>query len=282
MRFRVFAVEDQISRESIEMTFERDAARPERVGARLELCAITDDYQDAIQQLTAFADSGDGLPEAVLLDNYVLDNNQAVGRAFDVMKWIGRRCIEDQLPHDQWPRAVLWTSFDDPNDVYTFCVLGGVQFQEKRATDGLQAPVQAIWEALAGHRWRPCPYPADSDLTSSVFRNALPYFDYDLPNKQIANQIGCSERTLKNFPNHVGTAPGAPGEKSPDYPYNTRAALRLLRRRGWVWVPYRHLGSVPPWAPLPHTIDPDLYAQGLPPLPGVPAALLKREDARRG
>lgn len=282
MRFRVFVVEDQVSSETVKAAFDRDAARTELQGSRLELCGMTDDYEDAIQHLTALAESSEGLPEALLLDNYILDNNRATGRAFDIMKWLGRRCLDEDVPPDRWPRAVLWTSFDNDNEVYTFCALGGVQFQEKRAAEGLQVPVRTIWAALAGRRWRPCPYPSPVDLPSPVYRAALPYLDHDLPRQAIAAKIGCTEKTLNNFTNYVGTRPGGPGRTSPDYPYNTRAAIRLLQKRGWVWVPYAHLGAMPRWSPLPHTIDPGLHAQDLPPIEGVPAAVVRTSGAGRG
>jgi hypothetical protein len=206
-----------------------------------------------------------------VVDDYLAEGQAPQSRSIQIMVRLFERCEREEIPYAERPRAVLWTSTDDPSLAYTFCVVGGLQFRDKkRDIDGERLPVDAIWAALAGHRWCPDPYP--SGLTSPARRAALPWLEGGLPQKTIIGEpemkaAKVSEDTIRGALEEIRSMPRTP----PDYPENWNMGISAAKRNGWVWVPRDRRKMIPRNAPLPLVIDPVIHAEDLPPYGPLPA-----------
>jgi len=274
MAHRVFVIEDQIEEAAVAAAFEADAARWPDPEAHLELVGLAQNHTDAFDQLESLEASSDGLPDAIVLDDYLPDGDSTASRMIQIMRWLLSRARKAETPLESRPRAVLWSSCE-PNIVYTFCALGGLQYQLKKDLRGQEIPVAAIWRALAGQRWRPQPFPNERDLTLDM-REALPYLKHGWTQKRTALHLGLGERGLSGFVAKVKEMPRAPGPLSPDYPANDAGALRVLAESGWVWVPHRLHDQMPAGMPFPLVIDPAAHLEDLPPRPHIPEAYIHR------
>jgi len=268
-------VEDQISEGEIRQAFEADAGRRPG-GPALELVSLAQTASDALDQLRALGDSPDGLPDAIVIDDYLPSHGaEAEPQALELMRSIA--ALVGDLPRPRWPRTVLWSTCE-PNLVYAFCALGGMQYQDKRHVGGRQVPVAAIWRALAGRRWAPEPYPTEDKLSSSQI-DALPYIAAGLGEDAIRLRLGLeTRRPLQDFVRAVNSRPMTPKEGE-NVPANKVMAAHELARQGWVWVPYRYLVNdawpARAWV-LPVVIDPMTHGELLPAVGDVP-----REHAAR-
>jgi hypothetical protein len=273
-RYTVMVIEDQIAEEKVIEAFAADRARGGADDPYLELLgAIARNEDDAIEQLDSMPD----LPNAILLDDYLPESGEAAGRAVDIMSWLCKRCITAEIPLADRPRTVLWTR-GDPELAYTFCVLGGLQVRDKRHVDGEQVPVDAIWAALAGRRWQPEPFP--TGLDAERHRAPLPWMEAGWTKKRIAQQLaslGIDEDTMETTVGSIRRMPHTP-KAGDDYPSNSVMAIAAAERNGWVWVPLRWHGHIPPGAPLPLVIDPDAHRESLPAAGPLP---LRIDDALR-
>lgn len=280
MNYRVFVVEDQIEATAVETAFDADALSRPGGEPRLELVGLAQNHSDAIEQLQALeASPDDGLPDAIVLDDYLPDGDSASSRSLQIMTWLHEAAVgrNPPLTWAERPRTVLWSSCE-PNFVYAFCALGGLWYQLKKDPGGQDVPVPAIWWALAGFRWRPEPYPVDTQLSQKM-RDALPFLEHGWTQKKTALHLGLGEKGLQGFTATVKKMPRAPGPMSSDYPANDAGAIRVLKQSGWVWVPYRLQDQMPNRPPLPLVIDPMLHWEDLPPREGVPDEYGKRPDA---
>jgi hypothetical protein len=268
--YKVLIVEDQMERFKVspEAAFAADRAKGDESEPYLELAEVASNYDTAIQYLK----KAPMLPDAIVVDDYLAEGQAPQSRSIQIMVQLFERCEREGIPPAERPRAVLWTSTDDPNLAYTFCVVGGLQFRDKkRDIDGQRLPVDAIWAALAGHRWCPDPYP--SGLASPARRAALPWLEEGLPQKTIPAEPGLevkvSEDTIRGALKEIRDMPRTP----PEYPVNWNMGIRAAKRNGWVWVPRDRHNLIPNNAPLPLVIDPAIHAKGLPPYGPLPARI---------
>jgi hypothetical protein len=272
--YRVMVVEDQITDEAVAAALEQEQRAPG--DAALTLAgSVARNEDDAIVQLELMFEAGTP-PDAIVLDDYLSDGPATASRSLHVMSWLCRRCINDDIPVHARPRAVLWTSCE-PELVYTFCVLGGLQFQDKRGPDGLQVPVRAIRAALRGERWQPRPYP-ETGLDRERFRAPLPWVEAGWQIKTIAARAlqpdprhpheatlnGVTLDTLETTRNQILKMPRTPKEGD-GFPANLPMAAAAAKRNGWVWVPLKWHHHIPSGAPLPIVIDPAAQREQLPP-----------------
>src|SRR3954466_15587780 len=108
--YRVMVVEDQIDDEEVRRSFRADADRRDPGEPQLELVGyVARNEDDALLQLQTLFELGER-PDAIVLDDYLLEGAGATSRALHVMSWLCRRCIEDEIPLHARPRAVLWTA----------------------------------------------------------------------------------------------------------------------------------------------------------------------------
>lgn len=271
--YKVLIVEDQddpyLRSAADEFAADRRQGAPDE--PYLELAGIARTYDDAIQ----FLKLSSRLPDAIVLDDFLSQNSTLQSRSIEIMTWLLERCERDQVPVANRPRAVLWTSNDDASLAYTFCVVGGLQFRDKkRHSTGAKLPVDAIWAALAGHRWCPDPYP--TGLASAARRAALPWLEAGLPRSAILDRPelrreGVSEDTMRGALQEIRSMPHTPQPPSPFYPDNWAMAIGAAKRNGWVWVPLDRHDQIPANAPLPLVIDPALHRQRLEPYGPLPA-----------
>jgi hypothetical protein len=272
--YRVFLIEDQDETylDSPEAAFaaDRDLGSPDE--PYLELMGTARNFDDTIQFLKLAPE----LPDAIVIDDCLPEGSTVQSRSIEIMTWLYQRCERDEIPLAERPRAVLWTGNDDPRLAYTFCVVGGMQFRDKRDLTGAQLPVDAIWAALAGHRWQPEPYP--SGLTSAARRAALPWLEAGWPHSKILEQPalkreGVSEDTMRGAFEEIRKMPHTPQPPSNSYPDNWAMAIHAAKRNGWVWVPLDRHEQIPAGVSLPLVIDPKLHRQGLPPYGPLPARI---------
>jgi len=271
--YKVLIVEDQKKPYlgSPAEEFAADRAKGDKDEPYLELAGIARNYDDVIQFLKLSPE----LPDAIVLDDYLPDGGTLRSRSIEIMVWLFERCEREEIPPAERPRAVLWTANDDASLAYTFCVVGGLQFRDKkRDVEGARLPVDAIWAALAGRRWCPDPYP--SGLASAARRAALPWLEAGLPRQTIlakpemkAEHV--SEETMREALNEIRTMPRTPQPPSPDYPDNWIMGINAAKKNGWVWVPLDRHQQIPSNAPLPLAIDPVLHRSGMPPYGPLPA-----------
>jgi hypothetical protein len=251
--------------------FASDRARGRPGEPYLELAAVARNYDDAIQALKLSSQ----LPDAIVLDDFLLEGSSLQSRSIEIMVWLHEHCEGLEIPIGERPRVVLWTSSDDGNLAYTFCVLGGMQFRDKkRHPSGAKVPVDAIWAALAGRRWCPEPYPVG--LASAARRGALPWLEAGWPHATIlgdaaAQREGITEDTMRGALEEIRGMPHTPQPPSPDYPDNWAMAIAAAKRNGWVWVPLDRFDQIPANPVLPNVIDPALHRQGLPPYGPLPS-----------
>lgn len=268
----MLVVEDQakyLSEESAEAAFRADRALGERDEPFLELAGLAKNHDDAIQHLKLTAE----LPDAIVIDDWLPEGTTGQSRSIEIMAWLFAHCESLDIPEEARPRAVLWTGNDDQRLAYTFCVVGGMQFRDKRDLTGAELPIDAIWSALAGHRWCPQPYPVG--LSSAARRAALPWLEAGWPHKAILaepelRREGVSEDTMRGALEEIREMPHTPQPPSPEFPDNWGMAIHAARRNGWVWVPLDRHEQIPRGAFLPLVIDPELHRRGLPsygPLP---------------
>jgi hypothetical protein len=271
--YKVLIVEDQEDPylNSAEEELAADRAKGEEGEPYLELLGVARNYDDAIQFLKLSPE----LPDAIVLDDYLTEGSTLQSRSIQIMVWLFEHCEREGIAPAERPRAVLWTGNDDWSLAYTFCVVGGLQFRDrKRDVGGAKLPVDAIWAALAGHRWRPEPYP--SGLASAARRAALPWLEAGLPHKTILADPALeaehvTEETMREALNEIRKMPRTPQPPSPDYPDNWTMGIHAAKRNGWAWVPRDRHEQIPGNAPLPLVIDPELHRQGLPPYGPLPA-----------
>jgi|GEM_PF-2217592 len=269
--YRVLIVEDQDEfLLSPADSFAADRAHGSTEEPYLELAGIARNYDDAIQ----FLKLSQELPDAIVIDDFLTEGSTLQSRSIEIMTWLLERCERDQIPVEARPRAVLWTSSDDASLAYTFCVAGGMQFRDKkRDPAGAKVPVDAVWAALAGHRWCPEPYP--TGLASAARRAAIPWLEAGLPHAAILGlpelkKEGVTEDTMRGALEEIRKMPHTPEPPSPSYPDNWAMAIRAAKRNGWVWVPLDRHDQIPANAPLPLVIDPELHYRGLPPYGPLP------------
>jgi DNA-binding NarL/FixJ family response regulator len=273
--YRVLIVEDQdtyMSEDSTIELFRRDRGEDSN-DPYLELAGRAENFGDAIQVLEEMAPE---LPDAIVIDDRLPEGSTTQSRSVEIMRWLFDYCEGKEVPLADRPRAVLWTADDDPQLAYTFCVLGGMQFRAKAELDGAKLPVDAIWAALAGHRWCPEPYP--EGLSSSGQRAALPWLEAGWMQETILGEPqlkreGVSVNTLRYAFEKIQAMPHTPQEPSPSYPDNWPMAVHAAKRNGWVWVPLDRHDQIPSNAPLPLVIDPKVHRQGLPPYGPLPARI---------
>jgi hypothetical protein len=259
-------VEDQLAEETVRAAFSADASLSSRGEPTLvALDHVARNADDAIEQLDAIGE----LPDAILLDDYLPAGGETSGKAIDIMSWLCRRCIADQIPVAERPRTVLWTRSDEQL-AYTFCALGGLQISDKRAIGGDQIPAAAIWAALAGQRWQPEPFP--SGLDTERHRAPLPWMEAGWQKKAISQELaslGVTEDTMETTVDRIRHMPRTP-KHGPDRPSTATMAVAAAKQNGWVWVPLRWHSRVPKGAPLPLVIDPDAHREPLPPAGPLP------------
>jgi DNA-binding NarL/FixJ family response regulator len=212
MRYRVLVVEDQRSAQHFERAFAADRAGRPDGEPYLELAGLAQNFTDALQHLDA------ELPDAIVIDDYLPVRGGTESRALKLMSELCERGVREDIALADRPRAVLWSTSED-DFVYTFCALGGLQYQNKKGARGEDVPVAAIWRALAGRRWAPHPYPAASMLPSA-FRSALPWLAAGATNEEIAEQTGVSIATLRDFVTKVRAMPLTPPVGDPRTPQN--------------------------------------------------------------
>ena len=270
--YRVLIVEDQDEYLlSPEESFAADRALGDSQEPYLELAGLARNYDDAIQ----FLKLSPRLPDAIVIDDFLAAGPALQSLSIEVMVWLLERCEREGIPVEERPRTVLWTASDDASLAYTFCVVGGMQFRDKKRDPlGAKLPVDAIWAALAGHRWRPDPYP--TGLASTARRAALPWLEAGLPHSTILEAAALqrenvSEDTMRGALEEIRKMPRTPQPPSPGYPDNWAMAIQAAKRNGWVWVPLDRHDQIPANAPLPLVIDPELHRQGLPPYGPLPA-----------
>lgn len=282
MSHRVLVVEDQIECRDIQDAFALDA-ESRGDGLKLELVRLAQTCGDAQDYLAALDDKP--LPDAIVIDDFLPDGITTSAQALKLMSWLCEQAQRDDTPLAKRPRTVLWSTCG-PNVVYAFCALGGLQYQDKRAPNGRQVPVEATWRALAGQRWRPEPYPDAKSLTTAM-QQALPYIEHGMLNSEIEAQLGLGDRTLKDFVSYVqrmGRTPKAQAghpfgtdQVSSKVPMRAAAAARCAQSNGWVWVPFPMLGYLPNSAPFPPVIDPAQHEIDLQPVSSVPKAFERRQ-----
>lgn len=259
-------IEDQVTEEAIGAAFSHDAS----LGGDGEpflvpLEHVARNAEDAIEQLEAMAE----LPDAILLDDYLPQGDISSGRAVELMSWLCRRCIAAELPAAEWPRAVLWTRAD-PQLAYTFCALGGLQVRDKRDVSGEKIPVDAVWNALAGLRWQPEPFP--TGLETERHRAPLPWMEAGWQKKAIGLELasmGVTDDTMETTIERIRQMPKTPKE-GPGRPSTATMAVQAAKRNGWVWVPLHWHTYIPNRAPLPLVVDPDAHRDPLPPAGPLP------------
>jgi len=278
-------VDDQIARDSVEAAFAAD--RQKRGDGKsepwLELCTLARSESDAVQQLESF---GEDQPDVIVFDDYLPYGDATASRALHLMSRLCRDAIRQEVPLADRPRVVLWSTCED-DVVYTFCVLGGLQYSDKRQAFGRVAvPVAGIWRALAGERWTPivpCPDEslvgerwtrADESQLHEDFRRALPYLADGWQHAAIEHELGLGERRLRDFVKNVCKMPYTPSAEG--RPATATAALKWVRKHGWAWVPLELEDHVPDGAPFGKVLEPAAHRMPLAPagpLPaGVPAA----------
>jgi hypothetical protein len=260
-------IEDQIAEEAVRAAFSDDASLGgDDEPFLLPLEHVARNAEDAIEQLEAMTE----LPDAILLDDYLPMGDISSGRAVELMSWLCRRCIAAELPAAEWPRAVLWTRAD-PQLAYTFCALGGLQVRDKREIGGEKIPIDAIWNALAGLRWQPEPFP--TGLEAERHRAPLPWMEAGWQKKAIALKlasIGVTDDTMETTVERIRQMPMTPREGY-GRPSTATMAVQAAKRNGWVWVPLNWHAFIPSRAPLPLVIDPDAHRAPLPPVGPLPA-----------
>ena len=268
--YRLLLVEDQPPpREEIERILSEDRARGAAEEPHLKLDYVARNRDDAIQYL----ELADPLPDAIVLDDYLPEGATAQSASLDVMAQLLRRCQAEEIPLAERPRAVLWTS-GDAQLAYSFCVLGGLQYRDKRSIEGQQLPLAEVWDALAGRRWQPEPYPGG--LIESR-RAALPWLEAGWEHKEIVRvpglvAAGVTLETLHEARADIQKMPHTVDGFSAERPRRWGGRMfAALRDNGWVWVPLRLHDKVPPGAPLPLVIDPEAHREPLPPLGPLPA-----------
>jgi DNA-binding NarL/FixJ family response regulator len=257
MRYRVLVVEDQRNRSVFDEAFAADRARRPDGEAYLELAGLAQTFTDAMQHLE------EELPDAIVIDDFLPVRGGTESRALALMSELCERGVRDAIPLHKRPRPVLWSTCED-NFAYTFCALGGLQYQNKKGLRGEHVPVGAIWRALAGQRWAPRPYPEPSTL-SPTFRDALPWLATGMQNGEIAAMLQASEATIRDFTRKVRAMPLTPPAYDPDTPQNRQQAIMWVRRHGWVWSDVEHHHYFPTEAPFDKVIDPTAFAKPLPP-----------------
>jgi hypothetical protein len=272
--YTVLIVEDQpdVYLRSAEEEFAADRAKGGPDEPCLELVETAATYDEAIQ----FLKLGQDLPDVIVLDDYLNIGTAPQSRAIEIMRWLFEHCESEGIPQEQRPRAVLWSGDNDSNLTYTFCVLGGLQLADKkRDLDGAKVPIGAIWAALAGHRWRPDPYP--SGFATAARRAPLPWLEAGVPQQKITelplSEIGekVSMDTIKYGLLDIRKMPETPDPPDPGYPENWTMGIRAAKANGWVWVPLDRHKQIPGNAPLPLVIDPDLHEQDTEPYGPLPA-----------
>lgn len=271
--YRVLIVEDQHEKfaANVDASYAADREQGGSDEPYLAHAGVARSFDEARQVLKM----ANRLPDAIVLDDFLLEGTVTRERAIDIMTWLQQLCEERGVPVEQRPRAVLWTSSDDNSLAYTFCVAGGMQCRDKkRDPGGAQLPVAQIWAALAGHRWCPEPYP--TGLASAARRAALPWLEAGLPQKVILakpelQREGVTEDTLRGALEEIREMPRTPQPPSDSYPVNWPMAIESAKDNGWVWVPLSLHDRIPANPPLPLAIDPELHRRGLPPFGPLPA-----------
>jgi len=273
--YKLLVVEDQkvTSREEIEAALAADRALDQEGDPYLELDYLARTKDDALQYL----ELQESLPDAIVIDDYLPEGTTTQSACLDIMAFVLERCRRDEIRLQDRPRAVLWTAAD-PALVYTFCVLGGMQFRDKRSTDGLLLPVDEVWTALAGRRWQPDPYP--TGLIESR-RVALPWLEAGWQVEEVVNKAPevpglashrVTQETLNLARESIQSMANTPDKFSPDHPLRWGGRMfSALRANGWVWVPLHFHARIPAGAPLPLVIDPDVHREPLPPYGPLPA-----------
>ncbi|HEU5062503.1 MAG TPA: hypothetical protein VFT79_05035 [Solirubrobacterales bacterium] len=272
--YRVLIVEDQdayLGEDSAAELLHNDRGE-DQDEPYLELAGRAENFDDAIQVL----EERETLPDAIVIDDRLPEGSTTESRSIEIMRWLFDHCEEESIALADRPRTVLWTANDDPQLAYTFCVLGGMQFRAKAGLDGAKLPVDAIWSALAGHRWCPEPYP--EGLSSPGRRAALPWLEAGWPLEKIFQQPmpKREEVTLDKLEaakKEIRAMPRTPQQPSLSYPDNWTMAVHAVKRNGWVWVPLGRHDQIPSNAPLPLVIDPAIHRQGLPPYGPLPARI---------
>lgn len=268
--YRLLVAEDQkiLDKEKVEHALAADRALGEEGEPYLSLDYLAKNKDDALQ----YVERTESLPDAIILDDYLPEGTTTQSASIDIMACLLERCQREEIPEPKRPRTVLWTSAD-PQLVYTFCVLGGMQFRDKRSSNGLDLPLDAVWTALAGQRWQPEPYPGG--LIESR-RAALPWLEAGWSIKEIVSEpslvaAGVTGNTLNKAREDIGEMPHTLGKFNPDHPERWGGRMfAALRANGWVWVPLAQHDMIPPGASLPLVIDPDAHSVPLPdygPLP---------------
>ncbi|MGV1048736.1 MAG: hypothetical protein ACOYD4_09470 [Solirubrobacterales bacterium] len=267
-------MEDQgLSEGEIREALAADRRLGEEHEPHLELHYLARNRDDAIQYLEL-----ERLPDAVVLDDYLPEGTVAQSASLDVMAYLLKRCLGEEIPLAKRPRAVLWTSAD-MQLAYTFCVLGGLQFRDKRSVGGQALPVDNVWAALAGRRWRPDPYP--QGLIESR-RAALPWLEAGWEIGEVTTvptlvQAGVTKDTLNEARIDIQSMPRTPDEFNDAFPRRWGGRMfQALRDNGWVWVPLASHGKIPAGAPLPLVIDPDVHRESLEPYGPLPARVSSR------
>jgi hypothetical protein len=226
-RYTVMVIEDQIAPEKVVEAFTSDRASGEADEPFLELLGeVARSEDDAIEQLDAM----ERFPDAILVDDYLPEGGEVAGRAVEIMSWLCRRCVEQEIPLADRPRAVLWTR-GDLQLAYTFCVLGGMQVRDKRHVPGDDVPLDWIWAALAGKRWQPDPFP--TGLTEERFRAPLPWLEAGWPRDRLVQalrHLGVTHNTVKTTIKDIRQMPRTP-KAGDSYPSNMSMAIPAAKRR---------------------------------------------------
>jgi CheY-like chemotaxis protein len=272
--YRLLVVEDQgLTAEGIRAALAVDRSLDKEGEPYLELDYLASNRDDALQYLEL-----ERLPDAIILDDYLPEGMIAQSSCLEVMSYLLQRCQKEEIPQEEWPRAVLWTS-GTPKLAYTFCVLGGLQYRDKRSIGGQKLPIENVWAALAGQRWRPEPYP-DGLIESR--RAALPWLEAGWEIAEVVTEpslasSGVTRETLNEARVDIQNMPRSPDLFSPEFPRRWGGRMfRALEDNGWVWVPLDSHDKIPAGAPLPLVIDPAVHRESLPPYGPLPTRIAAR------
>lgn len=272
--YRLLVVEDQgLSEEGIRAALAADRSLDGDGEPHLELDYVAGNRDDALQYLEL-----ERLPDAIVLDDYLPEGTIAKSASVEVMSYLLERCQREEIPEAERPRAVLWTS-GTPKLAYTFCVLGGLQYRDKRSIGGQQLPIDDVWAALAGLRWQPEPYP-DGLIESR--RAALPWLEAgweigEIEKEPALARAGVTENTLVKAREDIQKMPRSAGIHNPEFPRRWGGRMfKALADNGWVWVPLDSHDKIPASAPLPLVIDPAVHREPLPPYGPLPARIASR------
>lgn len=276
MTYRLFVIDDQAAQDTIEQALRADRERGAAGEPFLELAGIARSSDEAFERVIA----ADPPFDVIVLDDYLLEGDETAGKALDLMSDLCEHWIAEAVPLHRRPRCVLYTS-TDPLIVYTFCALGGLQYQDRRAARGLEFPVGAVWRALAGERWMPPEERFPAELGEKA-RRILPWLAAGRTAAEITQATGAGTHATKDLKDKIRAAiDAASGGPTLEHP-SIAEVVRFLRRHGWAWVPLEYHRLIPAGAPLPLTLDPSVHAQPLDPAGPLPARATPRnsgEDA---